>query len=103
MMKQIQIDKEVLARLCRTFCVRRLELFGSAVTQQFDPDISDLDFLVEFEPESPMGPFHQYFDFLAALQSLFGRPVDLVETSAIRNAYFRNAVDRTRRTLLYAA
>ena len=36
------------------------------------------------------------------LEQLFGRPVDLVVESAIRNRYFREAVDKTK-ALLYAA
>lgn len=102
----IELNERLEARLrelCRKFRVRRLELFGSATDERFDPDSSDLDFLVEFEPDSPMGPFYQYFDFLAALEELFGRSVDLVERSAIRNPYFLQAVERGRRVLLYAA
>jgi hypothetical protein len=95
--------QSALAELCRRFCVRRLELFGSAATGRFDPESSDLDFLVEFERECPMGPFHQYFDFQAALEHLFDRSVDLVEQSAIRNPYFRQAVVDGQRVLLYAA
>ena len=91
---------------CRSlpqYHVRRLELFGSAATERFDPNSSDLDLVVDFEPQSPMGPFHQYFDFHAALERLFDRKVDLVERSAIRNPYFRQAVTQGRRELLYAA
>jgi predicted nucleotidyltransferase len=50
-----------------------------------------------------MGPFHQYIDFHLALEQLFGREIDLVEYSAIRNPYFRQAIERGPRTLLYAA
>jgi predicted nucleotidyltransferase len=103
MLAQICLHQPALEELCRRFCVRRLELFGSAATDRFDFAASDLDFLVEFEQESPMGPFHQYIDFQIALEELFGRPVDLVEPSAIRNPYFRQAVDRGQRTVLYAA
>jgi predicted nucleotidyltransferase len=92
-----------LNELCQEFCVRRLELFGSAASGRFDATSSDLDFLVEFGAHYPLGPFHQYIDFQIALQELFGRSVDLVERSAIRNPYFRQAVDRGPRTLLYAA
>ena len=49
-----------------------------------------------------MGPFHQYFDFLEALEQLFGCPVDLVERRAMKNPYFIKAVNATRKTL-YAA
>jgi predicted nucleotidyltransferase len=95
-------QRAALDELCRHFAVARLELFGSAVTEHFDPQRSDLDFLVEFRPDSPMRPFHQYFDFHAALEALFGRPVDLVEGSAIRNRYFAQTI-RAHRELLYAA
>src|SRR5437868_4983824 len=38
-----------LRSLCRRFHVRRLELFGSAAREDFDPARSDLDFLVAFD------------------------------------------------------
>jgi uncharacterized protein len=103
MMQEIVIHRSTLEALCRQFGVRRLELFGSAASGRFDPASSDFDFVVEFLPESTMGPFHQFIDFQIALEKLFGRSVDLVERSAIRNPYFRQAVDRGPRTLLYAA
>lgn len=91
-----------LADLCRRHGVQRLELFGSAATGRDDPACSDLDFLVEFEP-IPDGRYADaYFDVLEGLEAMFGRPVDLVVASAIRNRYFRESVDRTK-TLLYAA
>lgn len=91
-----------LEALCRRFRVLRLELFGSAATGQDRPGESDLDFLVEFEP-LPTGSYADtYFGFLEALESLFGRAVDLVIPSAITNPYFRQSVERTK-TLLYAA
>lgn len=91
-----------LETLCRRFRVRRLELFGSAAAGEDRPGESDLDFLVEFEP-LPSGAYADtYFGLLEALERLFGRPVDLVAASAIRNPYFRASVERTK-TLLYAA
>jgi hypothetical protein len=45
------IEKKRFAaeELCRKYRVIRLEVFGSAVGDSFDPDKSDLDFLVEFQ------------------------------------------------------
>jgi uncharacterized protein len=91
-----------LEAVCRRFRVRRLELFGSAATGQDRPGKSDLDFLVEFEPLPAAGYADTYFGLLEALESLFGRPVDLVVPSTIKNPYFRQSVERTK-TLLYAA
>ena len=91
-----------IAELCRQHRVTRLEVFGSAAVGEFDEQRSDFDFLVDFQDGYAGGPFRQYFDFLAALKSLLGREVDLVETRAIKNPYFARAIDETRR-VLYAA
>ncbi|HTW78992.1 MAG TPA: nucleotidyltransferase domain-containing protein [Terracidiphilus sp.] len=91
-----------LARLCREFHIRRLELFGSALMGAFDPEHSDLDFLVEFSPLDPSEYAAAYFGFKEAVEKLFGRPADLVIPSAIRNPYFREAIQNTK-ALLYAA
>ena len=91
-----------LADLCRRFGVLRLALFGSAATARYDPAQSDLDFLVEFEPLPNGGYADAYFGLLEGLETHFGRPVDLVVESAIKNRYFRESVDRNKK-LLYAA
>ena len=89
--------------LCRRFHVRRLEVFGSAAgAGQFDPDRSDVDFLVEFAPEAEPRLAELYLDLIAGLRELLGRDVDVVMSRAIRNPHFRQVIDRSR-TLLYAA
>ena len=98
----IETHRAELTALCRRFGVRRLELFGSAVGTGFDASTSDLDFLVVFEPANPAEHADRYFGLLEALGSLFGRPVDLVELSAIRNPYFMKGIEASR-TILYAA
>ena len=102
MIALIEQHRPALEALCRKYHVARLDLFGSAADGEFDPRSSDLDFLVEFQPDAPMGPFHQYFDFLEELQQLFGCPVDLVERRAMKNPYFIKAVNASRKPL-YAA
>jgi uncharacterized protein len=91
-----------VADLCRRKQVRRLEIFGSAARDDFDPSRSDLDFLVEFEPKSPLRGLDAYFGLKEELEALFGRPIDLVMPDAIRNPCVREGIDRSRR-LLYAA
>jgi len=91
-----------LVDLCRHYRVRSLAVFGSAARDDFDPDRSDVDLLVEFEP-LPSGLYADaYFGLREALESLFGRHVDLVAPSALRNPYIKADVERTR-TLVYAA
>lgn len=102
-MHPIVAERQVeLAELCRRFYVTRLEVFGSAVREDFDPIRSDVDLLVEFAANAPIQGFAQYFGFKEAAEALLGRPVDLVEASAIRNPYFAESVNETRVTV-YAA
>jgi predicted nucleotidyltransferase len=104
MIPHVERHRADLEALCRRFRVRRLELFGSAVTGGFRPqgEVSDLDFLVEFGPPTGPGYADRYFGLLESLEALFGRPVDLVVASAIKNPYFREMVEKTKE-LIYAA
>jgi predicted nucleotidyltransferase len=87
--------------LCRRYGVVRLELFGSAASAAFDPQRSDLDFLVEFDANAS-GLFDRYFGLKESLEALYGRRVDLVSAGSLRNPYFIEAVNKSRQ-LLYAA
>jgi predicted nucleotidyltransferase len=91
-----------VAALCRRFQVRRLDLFGSAATESFDPRSSDLDFLVEFNELEPGQYADAYFGLLAGLEELFGRRIDLVTSSAVRNPYLLRSITASK-TALYAA
>ncbi len=88
--------------LCRRFHVGRLTVFGSASRGDYDPDRSDLDFLVEFQPAALDDYANTYFGLLEALETLFGVPVDLVVRSAIKNQYFLRSVNETS-SVLYEA
>lgn len=94
--------KDALAALWRRYNVRRLYLFGSSLRADFDPERSDLDFLVELGEPPDGRPASQYFGLLRELRELFGRPVDLVDADAIRNPWFRKSVEATRRELFAA-
>lgn len=93
---------EALSELGRQFRVRKLELFGSALTDRFDPETSDVDLLVEFESMQPPDHADCFLGLLVALEDLFGRRVDLIEPQAIRNPYFKQSLNQSRQTL-YAA
>jgi predicted nucleotidyltransferase len=45
-----------IATICQRYCISRLEVFGSAARAiDFNPTTSDVDFLVEFAPDSQPG------------------------------------------------
>ena len=69
----------------------------------FDPERSDVDFLVEYLGNYDFGLWlKRYFHLKDQLEAVLERPVDLVMTDAPRNRYFAEAIDETRQ-LLYAA
>lgn len=100
-LQHLQAHRADLDALCRRYHVRRLDLFGSAARGQAGAG-SDYDFLVEFAPLPPGGYADAYFGLLEALQNLLGSPVELVVERAIRNPYFRQAVQAHLESL-YAA
>lgn len=99
----IDRSRTEIAEFCRRYGVRRLEVFGSAARgADFDPAVSDADFLVEFEPDGARSPLEQFFGFAQSLERLLGRPVDLVERGAIANPYILADMDKAHE-LVYAA
>ena len=71
---RIEIPRDRIADFCRQNHIRKLSLFGSVVREDFKPD-SDVDVLVEFEPEYTPGL--QFFSMQTELSQILGRPVDL--------------------------
>lgn len=88
------IDEAAIADLARSHHVRRLVLFGSAATDAFDAEHSDVDFLVEFSPTSST-PFDDYFGLKEGLEELLERPVDLVTSTSMENPHFARSVARS--------
>lgn len=89
-MKNIDIPPECIAQFCRKHGIRRLAIFGSALRDDFGPD-SDIDLLVEFEPDR----IPTLFDIAGMEQELSevlgGRKVDL-RTPEDLSRYFRQQV-----------
>ena len=88
--------------ICQKHGVRRLELFGSAARGDFDPTISDLDFLVEFISDDWHGAADRWFGLIEDLEALFGLKVDLVDTTVAKNPHFLGKIQPDR-VVLYAA
>jgi uncharacterized protein len=102
MLALIEQHRSHLNALCRKYGVKRLELFGSAVREDFDAKRSDLDFVVEFDDLRVENAADRYLGLLVDLEDLFLRKIDLVSYPAIRNPFFKQVVDQTR-VNLYAA
>ena len=102
MIELVEQYRDRLKSLCIRYDVTRFDVIGSAARGDFREADSDLDFVVQFSHLHPGNAADRYFGMLASLEDLFGRPIDLISYTAIRNPYFKQIVDQTR-VQLYAA
>lgn len=87
--RPFDIDEETAANFCLRHGIRRLSLFGSVLRPDFRAE-SDVDVLIEFEPEQTPG-FLALSEMQDELTSLIGRKVDL-RTPEDLSHYFRDEV-----------
>ncbi len=93
-MTLIEEQKDVIAKICAQLRVKRLDLVGSAARADFQPERSDIDVLVEFEGVERL--FDRYFELKVRLEEEFGRQVDVIQDSAVRNPYVRESLEQDR-------
>ncbi len=98
----IENNREAIAKLCRLHGVRTLEVFGSILRDDFDLQHSDVDVVVEFEPQAA-GSFTNFLRLKESLAALFGRPVDLLELRAVRNRRLRYYIEQSNAPVYAAA
>ena len=95
-MTYIDTYSDDIKRLCALYNVKSLYVFGSVVSNQLT-DKSDVDFIVDFDTIDIKKYADNYFDFKFSLQDILKRHIDLIEEKAIRNPYFKQAVNKQRK------
>jgi len=96
----VELPTAAIEAFCRKWRIAELALFGSVLRSDFRPD-SDIDVLVTFET----GEQWDLWDIVAMKEELvqtLGRPVDLVEKSALRNPLRRREI-LSHSEVIYAA
>jgi hypothetical protein len=99
---KLNFNRDELGQFCETHGIARLELFGSALREDFRND-SDVDLLATLKDDAHP-TLLDWADMQEKLGDLFHRPVDLVSRRAIersRNRYRKNSILSTA-TLIYA-
>jgi len=96
---KINIQEEKIAAFCKRNQIGRLAFFGSVLRDDFSAE-SDVDVLVEFEPDAHVGL--QFFKMEQELSEILGRPVDL-NTAGFLSKYFRDEVIADAKVLYDAA
>jgi predicted nucleotidyltransferase len=78
----IPIPHEEIAAFCRKWGIKRLSFFGSIVRDDFDPERSDVDVLVELRSDTKARGL-EYFGAEIELSEIFGRKVDLLQPTEL--------------------
>lgn len=99
-MKLIEINISKIIEICRRFHVRKLWAFGSILTPRFS-EKSDVDLCVDFDWDNIplLESANNFFGFQEALELLLGRKIDITDDSAVRNPYFREELNETRKLI----
>ena len=87
--------------LCKKHKVRNLFVFGSVLTENFTNN-SDIDLIIDININDPIEYAENYFNFKFTLEDLLNRKIDLLEQKAIKNKYFIENIDKTKK-VIYAA
>jgi predicted nucleotidyltransferase len=87
---RIDIPYEKITDFCQRHHIRKLSLFGSVLREDFRPD-SDIDVLVEFEPEHIPGFIRLAGMEIELSEILGGRKVE-INTPKCLSRYFRDEV-----------
>ena len=92
----LSIPYQQIQAICQRYHVNRLALFGSVLRSDFSPT-SDVDVLVEYEPDARISLFDMV-DLQSELEGLLGRRVDLGTPTSL-SKYIRNAVLESARVI----
>ena len=100
MIQNLEVNQERIKEFCQRWKIAEFSLFGSVLREDFNPE-SDVDVLISFEPDIPWSLF-DWVDMIDELKSIFGREVDLVEKSGLRNPFRRKEI-MAHHQVIYAA
>lgn len=97
--KNLNLDKKEIISFCKKWNIKEFYFFGSVLTENFSPEESDIDVMLEFLEEKGVS----LFDLVKIKQELedqFKRKVDIVTKKGIgksKNPYKKKLILETAR------
>ena len=102
MIDLINNNANELRNICVKHNVSSLYLFGSAAKGNFKSE-SDLDFLVQFNDKINLLDYaDNFFSMMEELEKLYGRKIDLLTVTSLKNPILKKEIGNTQ-IELYAA
>ena len=85
--------------LCQSHKVDKIYAFGSSISENFNPETSDIDVVVKIDIDDPADRGEALLSFWDKLEALFQRKVDLLTEDSIRNPYLKANINRTKKLI----
>jgi hypothetical protein len=82
--------------ICKTHNVKNLYAFGSSITDQFDENTSDIDFLIEIDNDDPIERGENLINIWDKFEYFFQRKVDLLTNTSIKNPILKKNIESTK-------
>lgn len=96
MKEEIKKKLEAFKTLCKMHSVKSLYAFGSAISDNFNDQTSDIDFVVEIDTEDPIDRGEKLMSLWDSFELFFHRKVDLLTDASIKNPILRQSIDSTK-------
>lgn len=90
-MEFINQNKEIIKETCKNLPIKKLSIFGSAITNNFHKE-SDVDMLIEFIESESLDYFEAYFLIKQHMEDLLNRKIDLSVNKNFKNPYFAESL-----------
>ncbi|MGG6266877.1 nucleotidyltransferase family protein [Leptolyngbya sp. AN03gr2] len=97
LVERLGTTPEQIIALCQRWKIIEFALFGSVLREDFRSD-SDIDVLVTFAPDNRWSLF-DLMNLQRELESIVGRPVDLLEKRDLKNPFRRSEILRTHQVI----
>ena len=88
-----------LTKICESLNIKRMNVFGSAVSGKFNKE-SDIDFLIKFSEELTGDQYAEnYFKLHYKLKELFNREIDIITEPTLSNPFFIESINNSKQLI----
>lgn len=88
-----------LTKICESLNIKRMNVFGSAVSGKFNKE-SDIDFLIKFSEELTGEQYAEnYFKLHYKLRELFNREIDIITEPTLSNPFFIESINNSKQLI----
>ena len=99
MQQIVEKNRAKLTQLCKSLNIKRMNVFGSVVTDKFNDD-SDIDFLILFSEDLSVGEYtDNYFELHYKLREIFNREIEIVTEPTLSNPYFIESINESKQLI----